>query len=73
MAIFSPSKALLTSLATVVEAEFAKSNSQGKILIKQGGFYYNNKRVDDLNFKLNFKTGDILRKGTLEYRKVILK
>ena len=73
MAIFSPSKALLTSLAAVVEAEFAKSNSQGKILIKQGGFYYNNKRVDDLNFKLNFKTGDILRKGTLEYRKVILK
>lgn len=73
MLIFHPSANVLSSLATVVEAGFAASNSQGKILIKQGGFYFNNERVNDPSAKLNLKNGDIIRKGTDEYRKVVIK
>ena len=71
--LFHPSASSLNSLATVVEAGFANSNSQGRTLIKQGGFHYNDETVTDPNAPLNFNDGDILRKGTMDYRKVALK
>lgn len=70
----SLSKQLLDIL---VETKIIPSKSEGKRLIKQGGLYINNEKLDDFNLTLSedmFEEGYLLvRKGKKKYNKIILK
>ncbi len=67
-------KALLDIL---FETNIIPSKSEGKRLVKQGGLYVNNEKVEDFNLSLSedmFSEGYLLiRKGKKKYNKILLK
>ena len=67
-------KALLDIL---FETNIIPSKSEGKRLVKQGGLYVNNEKVEDFNLLLSedmFSEGYLLvRKGKKKYNKILLK
>lgn len=64
-------------LDVLVETKIIPSKSEGKRLIKQGGLYINNEKLEDFNLDLNedmFGEGYLLvRRGKKKYNKILLK
>lgn len=62
-----------TIAGTAIESGLAGSTSDLKRMVKQGGFYYNNRRVTSEQLDDPVKEGDIIRRGSHRMVKVTYK
>ena len=57
-------------LDLVILAQFAKSKSDARRLIAQGGVTLNALKVNDINWTVEIKGGEVLRVGKLHFARL---
>jgi len=67
---FKVKKQQMQIVDILVSAKLAASKSEARRLIEQGGVQVDNKRVSDVNKKIPYKKGTIIRVGKRNFRKM---
>jgi tyrosyl-tRNA synthetase len=62
-----------TPITLMITSCSAESASAAKTVIKQGGFYYNDERINDFNYLIQPKDGDIIKIGKRKFFRIIIK